>query len=99
MTFTSLNETAKLEWLDPKKMTIRFEYSNRFYGSCRFKARLEKRLPSWTLNKNSLLLENYENLRIEPQALLDLSTTCLRRILLKFQTPDLSCFETSGRLG
>jgi hypothetical protein len=83
MTFTSLNEDATLEWLDTEPCVIRFRYSNRFYGSCTFKARLDRNLLSWNLNRESLTVENCENLKIAPTALVELSTVCLRRVLLK----------------
>ena len=96
MQFTDLNETARLEWVDAEDLTFRFEYSNRFYGSCTFVARVVKYHTHWILDRSSLSTEKHAVKRGELPGLLKLATIFLKRLLLR--SPSLEALGYSPQL-
>jgi hypothetical protein len=84
--FTDLNEKASLEWLDTEDLAFRFEYSNRFYGSCTLVAKLARCRTHLTLDDKSLLIESHQVKRGDQSALSNLATTFLRLLLLRSQS-------------
>jgi len=83
--FTKVNETARLEWLDVSRLTFRFEYSNRFYGSCSFAAHLRRKRNQLALDQNSLSAEDFTIKRGNPPTLLNLAVLFLNSILLNYR--------------
>jgi hypothetical protein len=88
MQFTKVNETARLEQLNESRRAFRFEYSNRFYGSCSFTANLRKNPSHLVLDHNSLSPENFKIKRGDRSTLLNLAILFLNGVLLKYRLPE-----------
>jgi hypothetical protein len=86
MQFTNVNEAASLEWLDLEKLAFRFEYSNRFYGSCIFTANLVQSRNRLSLDENSLSSEEFAIERGSTRVLLSLSTIFLNQVLMSYKS-------------
>jgi hypothetical protein len=82
MQFTNVNEVARLEWLDVEKLAFRFEYSNRFYGSCIFTGNLVQSRNRLSLDESSLSSERFAVERGNARVLLSLSTIFLNQVLM-----------------
>jgi hypothetical protein len=80
--FSNLNEEAKLEWVDVERLAFEFEYSNRFYGSCTFVAKLRSGRNRLLLDQESLSAERFEVKRGSSAVLLSLSMIYLNHILI-----------------
>jgi hypothetical protein len=94
--FTDLHERARLEWLDAEDLTFPSSYSNRFYGSCTFVARVAKCRPNLIPNGNSLLPEKYAVKSGELFALVKPAIIFLQRLLLR--NPSLEDLGHSAQL-
>ena len=82
--FKNVNESGRVKLHDKNNLLLHFHYVNDFYGSCTFEARIiEQASLPLKLQKDSVLLGNYEIKRGSLPLLLRIAKTFFGRILGK----------------
>lgn len=82
--FKNVNESGRIQLHDKNNLLLHFHYINDFYGSCTFEARIiEQASLPLKLQKDSVVLENYEIKRGSLPLLLRIAKTFFGRILGK----------------
>jgi hypothetical protein len=84
MKVSEINESARLEWLDRKRLILSFDYRNRFYGECTLVVHLARNDLYLRLEPTSIRMDTHELNRGDDSTLLKVSTNFLQRVLVRY---------------